>query len=236
LPLGTQEVRWFLEGALAKTGAGVEAWFERRPPLGAGGRVGALRWAPAPPGWRDDRYLLVPGAADMGIKWREGQLQIKGRHAALGARQFAEGIEGEVERWVKWSYAGRALRQRFKACFAPGSSGAPGAVLVEKRRIQRTIRLDLSGAAVEVPAGEPCARALSIELVRIRLAGRERHWTIGVEAFPGDAAMDAPFTAVVADFLSGCPALPLTSARSMSYPAWLARLDPQGGTAGHGSR
>lgn len=226
LPLCTQEVRWFFEGPLAKTGAGVKAWFRRRPPFGAEGRLGPLGWVPSSPAWRNDRYRLVPGASEMGIKWREGQLQIKGRTAVSGSRHFAEGIDGVVERWVKWSYAGKAVAQRFGSGFLAETDPARGVVLVEKRRIQRTIRLDPAGAAVEVPAGEPCERALSIELVRIRLAGREHHWSIGVEATPSDAAMEDAFNAAVAGFLEGCPALPLSLAQSMSYPAWLAALDP----------
>jgi hypothetical protein len=226
LPLCTQEVRWFFDGALARTGPGVKAWFRRREPLGVEGRTGQLGWLPSSPAWRDDRYLLVPGANDMGIKWREGQLQLKGRTAMPAPRRFAERIEGVVEGWVKWSYAGKSVAQRFAPHFATQAGPARGVVLVEKRRIQRTIRLDPAGAAVEVPAGEPCERALSIELVRIRLAGREYHWSIGVEATPGDAVMEDLFNAVVARFLEGCPALPLSLAQSMSYPACLAALDP----------
>ena len=41
----------------------------------------------------------------MGIKWREGTLQIKGRIEDQGARRFGTRNEGRVQRWIKWTYA-----------------------------------------------------------------------------------------------------------------------------------
>jgi hypothetical protein len=57
-----------------------------------------------PPVWtgrRDDHpdlYLLIPGSDDMGIKWREGELQVKGRVSACGAQVFCGRHQGVVER------------------------------------------------------------------------------------------------------------------------------------------
>lgn len=223
--LSTLEVRWFFPGSVAETGPGVEAWFRTRPIEGNGGRPAPVAWAPPPPAWRQDRYLLVPGHDDMGIKWREGRLEIKGRDAALGCTVFAPGIEGLPERWLKWAYADAAIERRFLGLFRGAAS--EGVVLVEKRRLQRYLRLDPALGPVEVGRDAPRQRGINLELAQIRVprAPNEAHWSLAFEAFPGDPNMPEPFAQVVAGFLEGCPALPLSLARSMAYPRWLLDFD-----------
>jgi hypothetical protein len=225
LALSTLEVRWFVSGPVEETGRGVEAWFRTRPIDGDRGRRAPIEWTPAPPAWRRDRYLVIPGHDDMGIKWREGRLEIKGREAALGHRVLAPGIEGVCERWVKWSYAGASIERRFLELFRGGA--AQGIVLVEKRRLQRCIRLDPGLGPIEVGRDAPRQRGINIELAQIRAGGspHEAHWSLAFEAFPGDPQMPEPFAQVVAGFLEGCPALRLAAERSMAYPRWLLDLD-----------
>jgi hypothetical protein len=230
VPWSTLEVRWFLSGPSAESGPAVEAWFRSRPRYG-GGEPAPIAWVPAPPAWRQDRYLVVPGHDDMGIKWREGRLEIKGRAAALGHQGFAPGIEGWCEAWVKWSYAGEPIEQRFGGLFR--GRIAHGVVTVEKRRLQRHLRLDASGV-VEVGADDPRERGIDVELAEIRIAGspRELHWSLAFEAFPGDAETSTRFAPAVGRFLEGCSALPLTTGRSMSYPRWLLEFDQSGASRG----
>jgi hypothetical protein len=81
-PLASQEVRWFFEGKSADHGT-LRHWFETTDPLHKGTSIGAPIWK----GRLDDQpnvYLLVPGCEDMGIKWRERELQVKGRVSDLG--------------------------------------------------------------------------------------------------------------------------------------------------------
>ena len=139
MPWSTLEVRWFFPGPLAETGAGVKSWFRSRPRYDRPDEPAPIAWDPAPPAWRQDRYLLIPDQDDMGIKWREGRLEIKAREAALDFTRFAPAIEGVCERWLKWSYAGEAVERRFSDVFH--GRGAHGVVTVEKRRLQRHLRL-----------------------------------------------------------------------------------------------
>jgi hypothetical protein len=226
VPWSTLEVRWFLPGPLAEGGSGLEAWFRTRANH-EGGEPAPLAWVPAPPAWRQDRYLVVPGHDDRGIKWRGGWFEIKGREAALGPQAFAPDIEGWCERWLKWSYAGEPIERRFGKLFL--DHPASGVVTVEKRRLQRHLRLD-PGAVVEVGPDDPRERGINVELAQIRIAGSpgELHWSLAFEAFPGDAETSGRFAPVVGRFLEGCPARPLGADRSMSYPRWLCDFDPAG--------
>lgn len=232
MPCPTLEVRWFLAGPPAQGGSAVEAWFRNRPRCGGSDQLAPIAWEPAPPAWRQDHYLLVPGHDDIGIKWREGRLEIKGREAALGHRVFAPAIEGMCERWVKWSYAGEAIERRFRRLFR--ARAEHGVVTVEKRRLQRHLRLEPCGAVVEIGPDDPRDRGVDVELAQVRIAGSgspfRLHCSLAFEAFPSDQICQA-FVQVVARFLEGCPALPLTADRSMSYPRWLLAFDqPAGGS------
>jgi hypothetical protein len=226
LAWSTLEVRWFCPGPLAETGPGVEEWFRARPRLGGGGKPLPIEWAPAVPAWRQDRYLLLPDHDDMGIKWREGRLEIKGREGVLGQIVFADSIEGRAERWIKWSYAGSPIERRFLGLFQ--GDAAAGVAVVAKRRLQRCLWIDHTSGPVEVSRDRPRPRGIDIELVQIRMAGPQAasYWSLAFEAFPGDQQMAEPFEQAVAEFLKHCPALPLSADHSMSYPRWLLEVDP----------
>jgi hypothetical protein len=229
VPWSTLEVRWFCPGPLAEQGSVLEEWFRSRSKHDSGSAPASMAWAPAPPAWRQDRYLVVPGHDDMGIKWREGRLEIKAREGALGDRVFAPGIEGRCERWLKWSYAGAAIERRFGGLFR--DRAAHGVITVEKQRLQRHLRLDPSGVVVEVGPGDQRERGIDVELAQVHVAGTSRalHWSLAFEAFPSDAPSER-FVQVVGCFLEGCPALPLSAERSMSYPRWLLDFDQSGGS------
>jgi hypothetical protein len=228
LAWSTLEVRWFCPGSLAESGSAVELWFRARPVPRGGQEAAPLAWEPAPPAWRRDRYLIIPGHDDMGIKWREDRLEIKGREAALGPRAFVAGIEGRCERWLKWSYAGEPVAERLRGVFESGA--ASNIVTVAKRRLQRRLRLDSAGGMVEVGPDAGRERGLNVELAEICVPGRPGshsgpHWSLAFEAFPSDPWVAARFAAAVARFLEDCPARPLSADQSMSYPRWLLELD-----------
>lgn len=85
------EVRWFFSDCPDA----FRQWFERR---------GWVFSSAAPPR-RCDFYLVSGTArADLGIKLREGNIEIKERVADLGVHRFGASAEGRVEAWRKWSF------------------------------------------------------------------------------------------------------------------------------------
>jgi hypothetical protein len=198
MPLTTCEMRWLFDGPLPEE---VERWFQSRGDAIA-------------PMWREDRYLILPGVADMGIKQREGRVDIKGRLSVLGPHAIAPEAEGVAERWCKWTYAAAAVERlgRFE----------DGVIVVSKGRAQRHFLLDPDGGTQRTAQRDLKQRGLSLELTRIRVAGGE-HWSLGVEAAPDDPDLLANLLHALGEMLRGFP-MPLPRARSMSYPEWLARL------------
>lgn len=168
-----------------------------------------------------DIYLLIPGGDNIGVKWREGLLQIKGRVAAGEAVDFGP-HGGRIERWTKWSYPG--LPQTWQSLFSASyNDTGRRTVAVGKRRRLRLVRIRDDGEFLEVPSGQIIARGVSIELTEIRLADRDCV-TVGFEAFPDDAVTARKFREVVAAFLAELAEPRLLPAQSASYPEWLAGL------------
>ncbi len=214
LPFASIETRWFFEG-VADGHPQFRQWFETCTPFTRLADLGKPQWR-GRAGGQPDVYLLMRGCADMGVKWREGSLQIKGRVADLGACRFGARHEGRVQRWIKWTYTEvpAAYRLLFDADSGPGLETAS----VHKTRGLRLFSLD-SGTPAEVGSGTVLERGVVLEMADIELNGK-RYCSIAFEAFPDDPTAAAGFDAVVGACLSELAAtLPVDA--SMSYPEWL---------------
>jgi hypothetical protein len=220
IPLASQEVWWFFDGT-ATQHESLKRWFETIVPIPQRPGVGPLVWQ----GRLDDQpdvYLLVPGSDDMGIKWREGELQMKGRASSLGTQVFCGRHQGVVERWIKWSYT--HMPAAYHRLFPAEQESGLVTAAVRKTRALRKVRLDtLTGQMQEVDAKTFVDRGLGIELTDLEAVGKA-YCSLAFEAFPDDSAMSAAFTEVVEAFLDGLTAVALAAAHSRSYPAFLGSV------------
>lgn len=222
IPFGSHEVRWFFQGKTNQHES-LKNWFETVAPVQRHPGVGPPEWK----GRLDDQpdiYLLVPGSDDMGIKWREGKLQIKGRVACLGTQVFCGRHQGVVERWMRWSYTNTPAP--YQRLFVAGKEMDLVTVSVRKTRALRKVRLDtLTGEAQEVDVKTHVDHGLGFELTDLEVAGKY-YCSLAIEAFPNDSAMNAAFTRAIEAFVVELTDLDLTAAHSGSYPAWLGGIIP----------
>src|SRR5438093_13146168 len=91
----TAEVRWFFEGQVPDE---IEQWFCRSNL--------ALKAAP-----REDHYLLFPAVLGLGLKLREGRLEVKTLIKTLGVRSFTADVAGTVQVWKKEAYGEPAVTE-----------------------------------------------------------------------------------------------------------------------------
>jgi len=215
VPLSSIEARWFYADGSAAARA-LEAWFFGAWPIAAGGDVPPPAWQ-GRAGGEPDRYLVVAGAGDMNIKWREGLLQVKGRVAVPGTQLFGGVHAGRVEHWVKWSSAG--LPSAWRDLFG----GEPLTVAVAKSRAMRKFALStFTNEAREVAAEAPIDRGVAAEITRLEFDGAG-YVSLGFEAFPDDAAMADGFHAALDACLGSLTAMRLEAGDSDSYASWLSR-------------
>ena len=219
LPLASHEVRWFFEGEVDQH-LPLKQWFETMTPFPRPDGLPRPEWR-GRLGDQPDIYLLIPGGTDLGIKWREGELQIKGRVAALGVQLFAGRHQGAVERWIKWSY--QDLPGTWRKLFTEGSVRLITAP-VRKTRALRKLRLDpFTGTAHEVTPDTLIDRGMALELTDLELNG-SRYCSLAFEAFPDDSGMHLAFDRTVSRFLDSLHDIELRADQSLSYPGWLDRL------------
>ncbi len=223
MPLLSHEVRWFFPGPLARFPE-LRDWMESAAPFPKEGDVPPPR-AVEREGGEPEVYVVVPGARDLGLKWREGQLQVKGRLSAHGIQRFAGRFYGAVEVWAKWSYAGNEVKKALGSWFAAASGDPWETVEITKSRILRKTRLDAWGRFVEVSPEAYPDRGLSVELTDLEAQG-QRFCSLAFEAWPDDSGMAASFTAAVDAWLSGLAGTGavLAEHQSMGYPEFLARV------------
>jgi hypothetical protein len=199
----TAEVRWFHGG---RAPAHVEAWFRDcgREPTVQPVRV--------------DHYLRLTGGDSMGIKVREGRLEVKQRYVSSRTVHFQPRISGVVEHWRKWGIP--------LAVGPHHVSGRPGAswIEVEKERALCRYRLLEDRRIVATSTDWNPAQGCDLELTAVRVRGRE-WWTLALEAFgQSDTVLENLLRVTEVVFGAGEPPT-LEAADSYGYPRWLELAD-----------
>ncbi|WP_412061721.1 hypothetical protein [Rubrivirga sp. IMCC45206] len=175
----TLEVRWFRPGPIP---GAVTAWF-------------ASLGDPPDEEARTDRYL-APSSDALGVKLREGRLEMKRRAGAAGP-VAAGAARATAEAWTKWSFA---------LAESVGPLDGPW-LAVAKRRRQYVLEL----------AGGSCA----LELSTVTVAGAA-WWSVCLEAEgTSPHARRAALAAGAARWLAVPDAPALAAADAQGYPAWL---------------
>jgi hypothetical protein len=218
--VASHEVRWFFTGSVDAY-PNFKSWVEEFCPFEREDPVASPQWR-GRLGDKPDVYFMIPDQIDMGIKWREGKLEIKGLQSSLGTQLFQGGHTGKVERWMKWSYAGQVIANTFLPWINSVAQPGPRKVGIFKRRCLRKVRMDPhSGESREVSTTRLVDRGANLEVTDLTV-GSGCYCSIGFEAFPDDSEMHAAFSRLVNRFLEGLQGVKLTTANSMSYPEWLA--------------
>lgn len=204
--LRTTEIRWFFEGSLHSN---VLEWFCRRGHW--------LREAP-----REDLYLLLPGTDSVGVKLRQGRLEVKAATGPPSVLRLPLDASGISRSWVKWT-SPSAVPERWADLLA----SEPGYWLpVVKERWLRRFLLENGRVVEPEPTSEYPLEGCSAEVGKVRAAGSS-WWSLALEAFGPPSETDQILKAVATHFFHVSePPRPLAVADSVSYPAWIRRLNP----------
>jgi hypothetical protein len=198
------EVRWFYRGAVPQQ---LLDWFQQGRP------------SPQKQPARVDDYLqLTDGSDGLGIKLREGRLELKQRYFQRQAVRLHDQVVGVVELWRKWG---------FEVTEADQPAGPDPAWLGVKkerqlRKYQRT-GATVTPVSVEAEVEQGC----NLELVIISVDGQD-WWSLCFEAFGPEASLqESLLLATRHAFASGSPPV-LEAEASYSYPRWLQLVRAEG--------
>ncbi len=198
----SMELRWFLVGAVP---AAVQQWFSQ----------GAI--VPKAEGCREDQYLSLPAYDEVGIKQRQGKMEVKRRLADRGVQTLGQGISGRIEQWVKWSFV--LQDQALPDLTKPTGSW----VTVEKTRQLRKYEVTQNGAVNAVDAYVPVAQGCNLELTSLVLYDKV-WWSLGFEAFGDLATVEASLALTIKHVLADNQFPLLQAEDSFAYPHWLGLL------------
>lgn len=178
---------------------------------------------------RSDEYLLWPDCDTVGVKQREGKLEVKALVA--GPRPFFQGdIVGRVDQWVKWSFEpseklfqdGRPFARQLEREL---DQTGPWCKVIKNRYLQK-YSFD-SGDPVAVSPNTWPAIGCNIELTKIEVRADISDWiTLGFEAFGPSGRVMGMLDEAVKHFFSlhGPAPVQLDGHFSLSYPTWLGVL------------
>lgn len=196
----TKEIRWFFAGPIPPTTA---AWFNTQ--------VCGLPVQPP----RTDFYLRLAEGAALGIKLRQGRIEVKQREGAGTAVQIGAQAAGLVESWCKWSFE--------LAETGEGVTGTDQWIGVWKLRRWCLFGVGENGRITPALPDTIPEQGCACELTAVRLVGAaESWWSLGFESFGGTTAARRESLFVAAEQLLGRPGAPsLPVEQSYSYPQWL---------------
>ena len=198
--LATEEIRWFFAGAIPLP---VTAWFEAQ-----------ICTVPAQPP-RTDFYLRLAEGDSLGIKLRQGRMEVKQREGTSRLVQLGQRAAGRVESWRKWSFELAETEESV--------AGTAQWLGVWKARRWCLFVVGENGRITPAPTDATLEQGCACELTDVRLAdSSELWWSLGFESFGGTAVTRRErLLSVARQFLGQDGAPILDVEQSYSYPRWL---------------
>ena len=196
----TSEIRWFNKGQLPED---MLQWFYNHP------------GKPEEKAERTDYYLLHTGPS-LGIKLREGKIEIKQRKTQMGIMEFMNQQEGFAEQWGKWSFSIDEENPDIIPLIRPSSDWLP----VTKKRF--LLRYAWEHERIfPVSTDAQYMQACDTELSVIH-CNDETWWSLCFEAF-GREGQNTKKLKQVTSWLFDPPAPQhFESGHSFAYPYWLS--------------
>lgn len=212
------EIRWYFAGGISEE---VRSWFEDE---------GLGTDEPE----RVDEYLAIPDCETVGVKVRDGRLEIKAMTVRPEPVNLPNGVNGWRDAWVKWSSAAAGMKSVRQLI----DNAEDRWIFVRKGRHLRKFSLESSPPAEVDAATRNLRKGCQIELTSIRaLAARQDGraitsrdwertapwWSLSFEAFGDPSELFDHLDCAATHFFRDRPPIRLTAESSFSYPAWLAR-------------
>lgn len=169
---------------------------------------------------RTDEYLIIPNCTSVGVKKRQGKLEVKAQIGIM-EKYLNDPISGEINYWSKWSFQ----PSEANVMFMKDDLNLSGKWL-KIYKVRHLLKLSrFKDVIIEILPEEWPESGCQVELTQIWAEDDMQKWTsFGFEAFGGsfqnmkDTLIDSGLF-----FLSKRKKHPLllASETSMSYPEWI---------------
>jgi hypothetical protein len=169
---------------------------------------------------RTDEYLIMPHCTSVGVKQRQGKLEVKAQ-IGMSEKYLNNSFSGEINCWSKWS-----LQPNNINLMALEKDLQDSGRWIKIHKTRYLLKLSLSeNTIIEVSPEDWPEKGCQVELTQVRTDANSRNWiSLGFEAFGGTfEKMEKNLKDSISFFFSkrNNPPMVLSSNNSMSYPLWL---------------
>ncbi|MBD2345345.1 hypothetical protein [Anabaena subtropica] len=205
--LTSNELRWFYPGRIPED---IKVWFQQH----------CLINQEQSPEKRDDVYLYVPESDFLGIKLRQGNLEVKWRTAELGVLSFGELVAGKAEKWAKWTCSDSTGEIFQPATVLDKSSW----VTMQKVRYLQPYQVLPDFSVQPVVSDENIDNGCSLEITEL-LIQNNTWWSLALEANGEDFRLMTNLQVTAESIFTTYRGAKLLAINSYAYPHWLSILD-----------
>lgn len=197
------EIRWFIKGKIPPT---IFDWF-----IGLNDN-----YINQPE--RTDHYLLLQSDDTLGIKLREGRIEIKQRTNQIGNITPGENVAGIAEKWRKWSFELNEANQILSNELIKNEWCS-----VSKTRIM--VNYGISQDNIVAQKEEVIYKNGCLTEITSLKIKNENWWTFGLEAYGEENRLLDNLVLISHLILNDKSNIRLTLHDSLSYPSWLKRIN-----------
>jgi hypothetical protein len=170
---------------------------------------------------RTDYYLRLPTQVDLGIKVRQGAVEIKQRTCAYNIHHFTPQASGQISSWLKWRFE---LTSTSLALFREALSPLHW-IAIRKKRWLRRYAVYATKQLSEVTENFLPDQGCEWELSQIQPEGhRASWWSLAFESFGPRQNLRENLIQVAEYALTTDLGHFCVPQNSYSYPSWLSSL------------
>lgn len=160
----SKEIRWFFEQNIEH----LTKWFKDK----------GVEFSQVSP--RVDYYHIPSLSKELGIKIREGRLELKHRVSGPYSEELFEGNTGQFEEWIKWSFELKNLDEELSAIL--NDKGDHHWLKVRKQRMAVKLGLNEKSELQIYDPSKLLNRGCQVEYTRIKISD-DVWYTFGLEWF-----------------------------------------------------
>ncbi|MBL7128953.1 MAG: hypothetical protein ISS16_08210 [Ignavibacteria bacterium] len=165
---------------------------------------------------RVDHYYYFTSEGSMGIKIREGRLEIKNCFRDYSIVLFNRQVEGKVEFWHKWSFEINQTDSNYQKVLDSNNSW----ITVKKERTLCKYKITKDEQVSVLSNAEYSENICNVELTNILIRDK-KWWSLGFESYGDEGSLFENLILVVREVLSDNRLLSFQADNSFGYPQWI---------------